>query len=46
MMNDLKNVLYGLLLLAAVFAGHYTTVKGGSDNVQCFAPVDLKKLEK
>lgn len=43
MLTDLKNVLYGLLLLAAVFMGHYTTVKGGSDNVQCFAPVGFEE---
>jgi hypothetical protein len=40
-MKELRNIAYIILILAAVYIGHYTTIKGGADNVQCFAPVGL-----
>lgn len=45
-MNDLKSLVFGVLLLAAVYVGHWTTIQGRPSDIQCFAPVDLSGVKK
>lgn len=39
---ELRNIVYAILMLAAVYMGHYATIRGWPQNVQCFAPVSLE----
>lgn len=38
---ELKHILYALILLAAVYVGHYATIAGRADDIQCFAPLEI-----
>lgn len=42
LIKELRFVLFAALMLAAVYMGHYATIKGQAENIQCFAPVELK----
>lgn len=43
MLTDVRNLVFGLLLLAAVYMGHFATIQGQHENVQCFMPLGLEK---
>mgnify|MGYP000930088896 CR=1 FL=1 len=40
--REIRIIAYAALMLAAVYVGHYATVKGQAENIQCFAPIGLE----
>ncbi len=45
MLTDVRILIFGLLILAAVYVGHFATIHGQNDNVQCFMPIGLEKTQ-
>lgn len=44
-MSDIRNIAFCLLLLGAVWLGHFTTIQGQHENVQCFMPLGMEKIQ-